>query len=261
MAREAKKRSDAESTEIFRGKEPKYLLLAKQIAQDIRHGRYAVGDLLPPEIQLAQSVGVGRHTVREAIRNLKEVGLVSVHHGIGTRIKAAEVKPQSVFAIGAIEDFLQYVAKTQLRITRRERMPAQLASVDLPDVGEQWFVMEGFRYRDSLRKPICWTRVFLNPAYKRVARTIGTSSEPLFVQVESQYGERVEEIEQQITAVSLTAEMAAMLQAKQAAPALSTLRRYLATEGRVIAVTVTIHPADRFLYQQKLQRDKKPISG
>ena len=134
MARASKKRLDPGSGEPFHDKEPRYLQLAKRIARDIRRGVYAVGELLPAEGELAKRSGLGRHTVREALRNLREVGLVSVHHGIGTRVTAAEVRPRHAFAIGAIGDFLQYVSETQLRIHRRERIPAQLASVDLPDL-------------------------------------------------------------------------------------------------------------------------------
>lgn len=254
MARAPRKSLDPGSQEPFHDKEPRYLSLAKQIARDIRSGAYAVGELLPSEAELARGSGVGRHTVREAIRNLREVGLVSVHQGIGTRVRAAEVRPRHVFSIGAIGDFLQYVAETRVRIHRRERIPALLASVDLPDVGEDWLMLEGFRYRKQELKPICWTRVFLNPAYKEVARTTGKSSEPLFLQIEKRYGERIEEIEQQITAVSLTPELSDALQAQPLSPALSTLRRYLGRDNHVFVVTVTIHPADRFRYEQRLHR-------
>jgi DNA-binding GntR family transcriptional regulator len=255
MTRASKKSLYLGPQEPFQGKEPLYLLLAKQIARDIRSGVYGVGELLPPEGELARRFGVGRHTVREAIRNLREVGLVSVHHGIGTRVKATEVKPRHIFSIGSIDDFLQYVAETRVRIHRRERIPAPLASVELPEGGEDWIVLEGCRYRIRESRPICWTKVYLNPAYKEVARTVGKNSAPLFVQFEKRYGEHIEEIEQQITAIGLPPELAKLLQAQGNAPALSTLRRYFGRDGRILFVTVSIHPADRFRYEQRLRRD------
>jgi DNA-binding GntR family transcriptional regulator len=261
MARASKKRLNPGSDEPFHDKEPRYLQLAKRIARDIRRGVYAVGELLPAEGELAKRSGLGRHTVREALRNLREVGLVSVHHGIGTRVTAAEVRPRHAFAIGAIGDFLQYVSETQLRIHRRERIPAQLASVDLPDAGEDWVLLEGLRYQKQEPRPICWTRVFIHPDYKEAARTTGKSSVPLFQQIEQRYEERVEDIEQHISAVCLTRELAGMLDAKQGSPALSTLRRYVGRNGRVLAVTVTVHPADRFRYEQRLRREPEMPGG
>lgn len=255
MARAPKKIVELGSEEPFKTKEPRYLSLAKKIARDIRSGVYGVGELLPPEGELARHAGVGRHTVREALRNLREVGLVSVHHGIGTRVRAPEVKPRHVFSIGKIDDFLRYVADTTVRIHRRERIPAPLASVDLPDIGEDWIVLEGCRYQKRESCPICWTKVYLNPGYGDVARSIGRTREPLFIQIENRYHERVEEIEQQITAVALPPELSGILQAQPLSPALWTVRRYVGSEGRVFFVTVTIHPADRFRYEQKLQRD------
>ena len=98
---------------------------------------------------------------------------------------------------------------------------------DLPDIGEDWIVLEGCRYQKRESCPICWTKVYLNPGYGDVARSIGRTREPLFIQIENRYHERVEEIEQQITAVALPSELSGILQAQPLSPALSTVRRYL----------------------------------
>ncbi len=68
--------------------QPRYLLLAQDLIQDIDTGRYPVGSLLPTELELCEQFGVSRHTVREAVRRLREMGLVTRHQGIGTRVKA-----------------------------------------------------------------------------------------------------------------------------------------------------------------------------
>jgi DNA-binding FadR family transcriptional regulator len=49
-------------------------------------GRYAPGDALPPERELAQQFAVNRHAVREALKRLQEAGFVLVVHGGGTRV-------------------------------------------------------------------------------------------------------------------------------------------------------------------------------
>jgi GntR family transcriptional repressor for pyruvate dehydrogenase complex len=56
------------------------------------------GDRLPPERQLAQSMGVGRSAVREAIAALEVLGVVTVRPGSGTylRGKASELLPQTL---------------------------------------------------------------------------------------------------------------------------------------------------------------------
>ncbi len=48
--------------------------------------RFAPGDLLPPERDLAASFAVNRHAVREALKRLQQAGFVHVVHGGGTRV-------------------------------------------------------------------------------------------------------------------------------------------------------------------------------
>jgi DNA-binding FadR family transcriptional regulator len=59
----------------------------------LRDGRWAPGERLPSEARLAAELGVGRSSVREAVRLLAHDGLLDVRHGSGTY--AAEAPPAS----------------------------------------------------------------------------------------------------------------------------------------------------------------------
>ncbi|MHC4456559.1 MAG: FadR/GntR family transcriptional regulator [Planctomycetota bacterium] len=52
------------------------------------------GDQFPSELELAQQLGVGRNSVREAIKTLSYLGVVEIRRGIGTFV--AESMPASV---------------------------------------------------------------------------------------------------------------------------------------------------------------------
>ena len=56
----------------------------EQLTTLIESGEWQVGDRLPAEAELAQSLGVGRNTVREAVRALAHLGVLDVRHGAGT---------------------------------------------------------------------------------------------------------------------------------------------------------------------------------
>jgi DNA-binding FadR family transcriptional regulator len=66
--------------------------LADQVIDRVRtligNGTYRVGDRLPAEAALCEVFGVGRSTLREAMRALANRGLVDVRHGGGTFIAA-----------------------------------------------------------------------------------------------------------------------------------------------------------------------------
>ena len=70
--------------------EPRYAALARQIAQDITGGQHPVGSLLPGEIELAEQHGVSRATVRMAMRQLQDMGLISRRKRAGTRVEASQ---------------------------------------------------------------------------------------------------------------------------------------------------------------------------
>jgi GntR family transcriptional repressor for pyruvate dehydrogenase complex len=56
--------------------------------EDLRSGRYQPGDRLPSEQQLAQSLGVGRSAVREAVRELLALNVLEIRPGTGTFVLA-----------------------------------------------------------------------------------------------------------------------------------------------------------------------------
>jgi GntR family phosphonate transport system transcriptional regulator len=65
--------------------------IADELESAIGRGDYAVGDILPASIALAERYGVHRHTVRQAFRHLAEQGLVTVSRGRGTQVSARRV--------------------------------------------------------------------------------------------------------------------------------------------------------------------------
>jgi DNA-binding FadR family transcriptional regulator len=66
-----------------------YQQIARRIAASIEDGRYAPGDRLPSERELADDLGVSRPTIRDAMIALEFQGLVEARQGSGVYVKAA----------------------------------------------------------------------------------------------------------------------------------------------------------------------------
>ncbi|MGY0057568.1 FadR/GntR family transcriptional regulator [Streptomyces sp. LZ34] len=64
----------------------------------LREGRWEPGERLPNEVRLAAELGVGRSSVREAVRLLARDGLLDVRHGSGTFVTRTE--PEQAGAAG-----------------------------------------------------------------------------------------------------------------------------------------------------------------
>ncbi|NHU45724.1 MULTISPECIES: FCD domain-containing protein [Rhodococcus] len=59
-----------------------------QIRVGITKGDWPVGQRIPNETELVQTLGVGRNTVREAVRGLAHAGILEVRQGDGTYVRA-----------------------------------------------------------------------------------------------------------------------------------------------------------------------------
>lgn len=59
-----------------------------QLRTAVTNGEWALGERIPPESELADTLDVGRNTVREAVRALAHSGLLDVRQGDGTYVRA-----------------------------------------------------------------------------------------------------------------------------------------------------------------------------
>jgi fatty acid metabolism transcriptional regulator FadR len=61
--------------------------IVEQLRSLILTGQYRPGAKLPPERELAKSLGVNRASLREALKKLEHMGLVRIRQGDGTRVE------------------------------------------------------------------------------------------------------------------------------------------------------------------------------
>lgn len=60
----------------------------EQLRRAVAGGEWRVGERIPNESVLVESLGVGRNTVREAVRALAHAGILEVRQGDGTYVRA-----------------------------------------------------------------------------------------------------------------------------------------------------------------------------
>jgi len=66
--------------------------VAERLIQGITNEDYAVGDKLPIEPELMKIYGVGRSSIREAIKILSIKGVLSVQQGVGTFVTSKNIQ-------------------------------------------------------------------------------------------------------------------------------------------------------------------------
>jgi len=77
--------SSALSTPV--GKDSVVLLVLERIKEALIHNELRPGDFLPSEDELTRNLGVGKSSVREAVKMLQAMGIVEVRRGQGTVIR------------------------------------------------------------------------------------------------------------------------------------------------------------------------------
>ena len=70
-----------------------YQAIRDYIKQYILENDLKPGDALPPEGQLGEDLGVGRSSVREAVKSLQSVGIVDVRQGNGLYVRELNFDP------------------------------------------------------------------------------------------------------------------------------------------------------------------------
>ncbi|HEX2670390.1 MAG TPA: GntR family transcriptional regulator [Polyangiaceae bacterium] len=84
-------------------------VIAENLRNQIAAGKYAPGDRLPSERELAQRTGANRSSVREAMKRLEENGMIEIRRGAG----GARVLPLERAGLGALQHAL--ISKTMSR--------------------------------------------------------------------------------------------------------------------------------------------------
>ncbi|MGB8256042.1 MAG: GntR family transcriptional regulator, partial [Pseudonocardiaceae bacterium] len=112
-------------------------LATRQLHDQVTSGTWPVGSRIPAETELAVQLGVGRSTVREAVRALVHVGLLESRQGAGTFVRALStagweplVRRAAVLEVYEVRGGLEFQA-ARLAATRRteadiERIDAAL---------------------------------------------------------------------------------------------------------------------------------------
>ncbi|MFC9790470.1 FadR/GntR family transcriptional regulator [Rhodococcus sp. NPDC127528] len=67
--------------------------LEKILRERISSGHWSPGERLPREADLAAELGVGRSSIREAVRLLAQDGQLTVRHGVGTFVNESAAAP------------------------------------------------------------------------------------------------------------------------------------------------------------------------
>lgn len=238
-----------------------YLRIARVLRQEIVNGTYPIGTRLPTEDKLRKRFGVSRHTVREALRQLRDDNLVASRQGAGTEVVASvgtASYAQDVMSVNnlSIDDLVSWSAGKHFEITsmRMATLDGQLAARTGLERGERCLVVQGTGHEDGSSAATCWAEYYIHRHFAAVGRLLPRHRGPIFPLIEDLFAVRITEVHQEIGAALLTVPLARTLQVKARSAALEVRRSFKLEDGQAAQVTMTTHPADRHRHSVTLRR-------
>ena len=234
---------------------PRYRQILDVLRQRIADGGYALGGTMPTEFELGQEFQASRHTVREALRGLVDLGMVARRQGSGSVVTAAAPKIGYSQSFRSLAELFQFALTTHF-VVRGMRIVVPSSSI-MSVIGGQprsrWLMVTGMRWEKPGGDAICYTHAYIPERLAWIKPELPGCVGPFYAHIEQRSGEPIIETIQEISAESMTPEIARALDRAPASIALRTMRRYVGAQGTLIA-SFNWHPADSFTYRMILQR-------
>lgn len=234
-------------------KEPRYRQLADALVTAIGAGEYPVGAKLPTEAELCERHALSRGTVRQAMRELEELGLIERRTRAGTLVLRAEPRAPYAPVVETGDDIARMVRRTSVAAPVTAEVVADAALADRlgVDIGSRWFQVTGPRVLrgGGSPSPLCWSEQYLAADLPAASREVALRGRFDASEIHST------RIEQEVRAELLPARLAAALAEAAGSAALVVIRRYFNGE-RLSTVSVNTHSGARFSVRSVLAVDE-----
>ena len=223
--------------------------LSEILAQEIADRTHPVGGRFPTEFELQKRFGVGRHTVREALKTLTEQGLIGRRRKTGTTVLSATPITRYAHTLRDTAGLFGFADDTSLDIRYRGfvRAPSFLMEhVDAEALAERWLRIAGVRSTRSDGSPLCWSEIYVPSAFALDRAAVVGSRKPIYELCMETHGLRLAHVEQEIKAATLPRGIAGLLAADPESAALLVMRRYVADSGATFEISANLYPANRY---------------
>ena len=237
---------------------PLYTQIREQLRKRILDGTYRSHEQMPSEHELVAAFGVSRITVRQALQDLRNEGLIFKIHGKGTFV----AKPKAVQNLGRLEGFGEAMSgsghETFSRVLGfREMRAGKIIGAKLK-LRERDEVMEirRVRYldRDAISLDVSYLPIELG---RRLIRE-DLQGRDVFVILENDFGIPLGNADLDIGAMIADEAVASALGMDAGTPILRIERLTYAADGRALDFEYLHYRGDAFQYRMRLKRGARP---
>ena len=228
-----------------------YKQLSRSLHNAIQQGMLNPGDSLIPERELANKLNLSRITVRKAIDQLVDIGVLQKHHGAGT-VVSENVDLVLHKNLSSLNSFTADMKKRGLesysRIILREEGKASAKEALILNLDEGDFVHRLNRVRYLVNEPLLYEIAVIPASIISITSAIDNS---LYELLESKKMNPVT-AKQNIHAIIADDNLADKLEVSPGSAVLFVERRGKDSNGRVVEYTQSYYRGDRYDYVVEL---------
>ncbi len=229
---------------------PRYERLAQRLAEEIEQGRLPPGSVLPPEVELAQRLGVSRSTVNQALVTLARKGLVHRKRGVGTFVARTYEQP-----LGSLYSLLRTLTAQGHHVSSRLLGWRLTAEEDASPLlgGQRGLVFELTRLRLVDGEPLALETIYLPQACGERIPLDRALREPLYDLLREHCGVVVTHAEETLQPVALDRVAATLLEVPAGSPAFLVERVGYAGPERPVELRRSLIRGDRYRFRVRLE--------
>jgi GntR family transcriptional regulator len=188
-----------------------YTKVEETIAAEIADGEYRPGDQLPTEEELVQRFEVSRITVRRAIQNLVQRGLLEIRRGRGTFVLEPRIEAELTKLSGFVEDMNAAGRRASARVLSQGVVSATARIAERLQLSRGTRVMRIERVRLADGLPVSFDQTYLPLALGRKIVLNDLRVHPIFTLLEEAYGVPLLEADYALEAVAASTVVAEAL--------------------------------------------------
>ena len=237
---------------------PLYAQIKAHLRQRILDGSYKPHEQMPSESEMMASFGVSRITVRQALNDLQNEGLIFRIHGKGTFVSKPKAFQDLAKLQGFGEAMRQMGYETYSRVLSLREVKPSPQVQDRLLLGRRDKVCELQRLRFLNREPISLDVSYLDVALgARLARE-DLATRDVFAIVENDYGITLGHADLQIGAMVADERLSLQLRVPDGSPVLFIERTTHTAEGRPFDYEHLYYRGDAFTYKVRVERAPLP---
>jgi GntR family transcriptional regulator len=197
---------------------PKYRVIEDELKRKIEDGTYPMGSLIPKEMELAAQYQVSRPTVRQAVQDLVNQGLLEKKRKRGTMVCQTKIAQEFTHVIKSYDAEMQEKGlRTATRVLDFHQERADAAIAEQLEIAEDAPVYKLVRLRFAAEEPVVLVTTYIPATPVPKLASVDFTSASLYDYL-GKHGLTITRVRRRLEVTAATKQTSELLQVQHGAP-------------------------------------------